>query len=127
MFGVAVLAVPGGLAATGRVVCDSGLLGPIVVAGAVGGYSYAIWYRAIRKIGVARANALNISYAMWGVLFAWGLQRGGGSVLAVAGCAVVTAGAVLTIISGNRMPRGRTGCGAAAPSLLGQPHERQAG
>ena len=27
----------------------------------VGGYSYAIWYRSISKIGVARAMALNIS------------------------------------------------------------------
>jgi drug/metabolite transporter (DMT)-like permease len=102
MFGVAVLVVPGGLAATGRVVGDSGLLVPIVVAGAVGGYSYAVWYRAIRKVGVARAMALNISYAMWGVLFAWGLQRTGGTLLAITGCAVVTAGAVLTIMSGGR-------------------------
>jgi hypothetical protein len=37
---------------------------PIVGAGVIGGYSYVVWYRSIRKIGVARAMALNISYVM---------------------------------------------------------------
>jgi drug/metabolite transporter (DMT)-like permease len=106
MFGVAVLVVPGGCAAVDRMVGDSGLLAPIVVAGVVGAYSYVAWYRSIRKIGAARAMALNISYAMWGVLFAWGLQRAGVTPLAITGCVVVTAGAILTILSGRQRTRG---------------------
>ncbi len=102
MFGIAVLVVPGGFAVVGQIVGDGELALPIVVAGVVGGYSYAIWYRSIRKIGVARAMALNVSYAMWGVLFAWGLQRSSVTVMAICGCAVVTVGAVLTIMSGRR-------------------------
>ena len=71
MFGLVVLVVPGAVSAVGQIVADSGLAVLIAGAGAIGGYSYVIWYRSIRKIGVARAMALNISYAMWGVLFAW--------------------------------------------------------
>ena len=105
MFGVAVLVLPDGSAAVGRVAGESGLLVPTVVAGVVGGYSYAVWYRSIRKIGVARAMALNISYAMWGLLFAWALQRADVTLLALNGCVIVTAGATLTIMSGRQRVR----------------------
>jgi drug/metabolite transporter (DMT)-like permease len=101
MFGLVLLAVPGGVATAGMMIADTGLAVPIVVAGMVGGYSYAIWYRSIRKIGVAPAMALNISYAMWGALFAWGLHQTPVTLLAIGGCAVVTAGAVVTILSGG--------------------------
>jgi drug/metabolite transporter (DMT)-like permease len=100
---IAVLAVPDGLATTSALaVPDVGLL--ILVAGAIGGYSYATWYRAIRKIGVARAMTLNITYAMWGILLAWLIQQASASPFAVAGCIVVVAGAGLTILSGRQSP-----------------------
>jgi drug/metabolite transporter (DMT)-like permease len=105
MFGIAVLVLPGGFAAVGQVAGESGLLVPTVVAGVVGGYSYAVWYRSIRKIGVARAMALNISYAMWGLLLAWALQRADVTLLALNGCLIVTAGATLTIMSGRLRER----------------------
>jgi drug/metabolite transporter (DMT)-like permease len=128
MFGLVLLAVPGGVATAGAMLTDRGLTLPIVVAGMVGGYSYAIWYRSIRKIGVAPAMALNISYAMWGALFAWILYHTPVTLLAISGCAVVTAGAVVTILSGRHRPtvdvptagvtrqrrRGAAGCGRPA-------------
>jgi drug/metabolite transporter (DMT)-like permease len=101
MFGVVLVAVPGGIVTAGSVVANAGLIVPIVCAGMIGGYSYAIWYRSIRKIGVARAMALNISYAMWGAVLAWSLLHAPLTLLAITGCAVVTAGAVLTILSGR--------------------------
>jgi len=67
-------------------------------------HSYAIWYRSIRKIGVAPAMALNISYAMWGALFAWSLYHTPVTLLAISGCAVVTAGAIIAILSGRHQP-----------------------
>jgi drug/metabolite transporter (DMT)-like permease len=76
------------------------LIVPIVCAGMIAGYSYVAWYRSIREIGVARAMALNISYAMWGAVLAWSLHHAPLTLLALTGCAVVTAGAVLTILSG---------------------------
>jgi drug/metabolite transporter (DMT)-like permease len=107
MFGLLLLAVPGATAAVGTVIADSGLVLPIVGAGMVGGYSYAVWYRSIRRIGVAPAMALNISYAMWGALFAWSLRQTPMTLLAVGGCVGVTAGAVVTILSGGHEPTDR--------------------
>jgi drug/metabolite transporter (DMT)-like permease len=102
MFGLVLLVVPGGVAVAGMVIADSGLALQVVGAGMVGGYSYLAWYRSIRKIGAAPAMALNISYAMWGALFAWALSQAPVTLLAVSGCAVVTAGAVVTILSGGQ-------------------------
>jgi len=88
------------------VVADPGLVLPVVGAGMVGAWSYVLWYRSIRTIGVARASALNISYAMWGALFAWGVYRTPMALLAIGGCVLVTAGAVATILSGGHEPAG---------------------
>ena len=106
MFGLLLLAVPGGVGAVGMVVADPGLVLPVVGAGMVGAWSYVLWYRSIRTIGVARASALNISYAMWGALFAWGVYRTPMALLAIGGCVLVTAGAVATILSGGHEPAG---------------------
>ena len=106
MFAVVLLAVPGGLGTAETVVATRDLFAPIIVAGFIGGYSFAIWYHSIRKIGVAKAMALNISYAMWGALFAWIFQHTIVSLLAISGCVVVTSGAALTIMSGERRAEG---------------------
>src|SRR6478672_149404 len=113
MFGLVVLVVPGAITTVGQIVADAGLTVMIAGAGAIGGYSYVIWYRSIRKIGVARAMALNISYAMWGVLFAWIMLNAPPEPLAIAGCVVVSAGAVLTILSGRRGAERAAPLGAA--------------
>jgi drug/metabolite transporter (DMT)-like permease len=132
MFGLVLLAVPGGIAAAGSLIADTGLIVPITCAGMIGGYSYAIWYRSIRKIGVARAMALNISYAVWGAIFAWSLLQAPLTLFAIAGCVVVTGGAVLTILSGRPEPAGVPSQSvgplpvpAAAPENLGilAPHQ----
>lgn len=41
----------------------------IMLAGVVGATSYMCWYKAMNTTGVSRAMALNITYALWGVLF----------------------------------------------------------
>ena len=103
LLAIAVLAVPDGITTMWALrMSDVGLL--ILIAGAIGGYSYATWYRAIRKIGVAKAMTLNITYAMWGILLAWMIQQASASPSAVAGCIVVVAGAALTILSGRQQP-----------------------
>ena len=103
LLAIAVLAVPDGITTMWALrMSDVSLL--ILIAGAIGGYSYATWYRAIRKIGVAKAMTLNITYAMWGILLAWMIQQASASPSAVAGCIVVVAGAGLTILSGRQQP-----------------------
>jgi drug/metabolite transporter (DMT)-like permease len=119
MFGLVVLVVPGAVATVGQVVADAGLAVLVAGAGAIGGYSYVVWYRSIRKIGVAPAMALNISYAMWGVFFAWVLLNSPPAPLALIGCVVVSAGAVLTILSGRRKTNdGRARSGPPASGVL---------
>ena len=41
----------------------------IMLAGVVGATSYMCWYKAMNTTGVSRAMALNITYALWGVIF----------------------------------------------------------
>jgi len=105
LFVMALLAVPHGVTTAVTVVLTLDLYLPIIVAGFIGGYSFAVWYHSIRKIGVARAMALNITYAMWGTFFAWAFQHSRTSLLAVTGCVVVTIGATLTIMSDERPAR----------------------
>lgn len=107
MFVVAVLLVPAGVSTTLTVTQAHDVYVPIVVAGVIGGYSFAIWYRSIRKIGVAKAMALNITYALWGVLFAAALHHAIPNLLAIAGCVIVTIGATTTIMADRRLAGGR--------------------
>jgi drug/metabolite transporter (DMT)-like permease len=102
LFTVVILAVPDGIHTAAAVLPTPGQSLPVIIAGFIGGYSFAIWYRSIRKIGVAKAMALNITYAMWGTLFAWLFHRSDISLLAAAGCVVVTAGTAFTIVSATR-------------------------
>jgi len=99
--GLLVLVVPHG-ASVAAVVARTGGLGlPLLVAGFIGGYSWAIWYRSIQRIGVAKAMTLNITYAMWGILFGWLFVHAVPTSLVVAGCVVSSAGAALVIMSGG--------------------------
>lgn len=84
-------------------------MGGYLVAGFIGGYSWAIWYRAVRKIGVAKAMALNITYAMWGILLAWLFTHTATSPLVVTGCVVVSVGAAMVIMSGGQQAGGQSG------------------
>ena len=119
MFGLLLLVVPDGITTAGRVIAETGLIVPVVCAGMIGGYSYVLWYRSIWRIGVARAMALNISYAMWGALFAWSLQQVALTLPAVTGCVAVTAGAVMTILSGRLRPGSGLGSPAAQADIPG--------
>jgi drug/metabolite transporter (DMT)-like permease len=121
MFGLLLLVVPGSAAAARTVMAHADLALPVVGAGMVGAWSYVLWYRSIRTIGVARASALNISYAMWGALFAWSVYGTPLALLAIGGCVLVTAGAVVTILSGGHESAGSgrtTTAGGAGPGAV---------
>jgi len=65
------------------------------VAGFFGGASYIIWYRAMNMTGVARALALNITFAVWGVLFGWLFTDQQITVNVAVGAGVICFGAIL--------------------------------
>ncbi len=41
----------------------------LAIASFLGGLSYLTWYRALNMTGVARAMSLNITYALWAIIF----------------------------------------------------------
>ena len=40
----------------------------LLLAGVLGGIAYLCWYKSMNMTGVSRAMALNISYALWGIM-----------------------------------------------------------
>jgi len=40
----------------------------VILSGCLGAFSYLCWYKAMCMTGVSRALAVNISYALWGIL-----------------------------------------------------------
>jgi drug/metabolite transporter (DMT)-like permease len=71
----------------------------LAVAGIIGGYSFQTWYRGMNMAGVSRTMALNITYALWGMLFGWAFtgQAVAGNLLI--GAVLITAGAIITVLN----------------------------
>ena len=65
------------------------------LAGFFGGFSYVYWYRALNMTGVARAMALNVTYALWGVIFGGLLTELEVTTFLVLGAGSIAAGAIL--------------------------------
>jgi drug/metabolite transporter (DMT)-like permease len=63
--------------------------------GFLGGFSYVYWYRALNMAGVARAMALNVTYALWGVLFGALFTSVQVTTFLVFGAASIAVGAIL--------------------------------
>ncbi|MDR1111980.1 MAG: DMT family transporter [Deltaproteobacteria bacterium] len=66
-----------------------------VFAGFLGGFSYIYWYRALNMTGVARAMALNVTYALWGVLFGAIFTGLTPTIYLVMGAGAIACGAIL--------------------------------
>ncbi len=69
----------------------------VILAGCVGSFSYRFWYKAMNMTGVSRAMALNISYALWGILFSAMFTKVEITANLVAGAMVIFAGMFLVI------------------------------
>ncbi len=52
------------------VITDFSVMPYIIFAGIMACATYLCWYEAMNKTGVARAMALNITYALWGIIYA---------------------------------------------------------
>jgi drug/metabolite transporter (DMT)-like permease len=64
-------------------------------AGFLGGFSYVYWYRALNMAGVARAMALNVTYALWGVLLGALFTPLEPTIYLYLGAAAIAVGAIL--------------------------------
>ncbi|MBP1761149.1 MAG: putative rane protein [Firmicutes bacterium] len=63
----------------------------------VGSISYTSWYRAMNMTGVGRAMGLNVTYALWSVLFGWLLVNLTITPNLLAGVILICIGTILTI------------------------------
>ena len=72
------------------------VIGAAALAGAV---SFLTWYKANAMIGVASGMALNITYSLWGLVFAFFLTGVSLSPFLVAGAIAVTFGAMLVVVN----------------------------
>lgn len=69
----------------------------LLLAGFLGGLSFLSWYRGLSMAGVGRAMSLNVTYALWGVVFGAIFTDVDLTVSLVIGAVVITAGALLVV------------------------------
>jgi drug/metabolite transporter (DMT)-like permease len=63
----------------------------------VGSISYLFWYKSMSMTGAGRAMALNITYALWGIIFGFLLTDTIITEQLILGASVITLGALLVI------------------------------
>ena len=69
----------------------------MALAGLAGGFSYVMWYRALNTTGVGRAMALNVTYALWAIVFGYFLTDLEITMNLIAGALVITFGTILVV------------------------------
>lgn len=69
----------------------------LILAGGLGAFSYMFWYQAMNMTGVSRAMAINISYALWGILLSALFTEVHITPTLVAGALIIFAGMFLVI------------------------------
>ena len=69
----------------------------IVFAGVLGAASYLTWYRAMNMTGVSRAMGINITYALWGIIFSSVFMDTELTANLVIGALVITGGMVMVV------------------------------
>jgi len=63
-----VLPIVGGWTAVSVIAGETSAITTLAAAGAVGGFSYLLWYSANNKVGCAKGMAMNSTFVVWGVL-----------------------------------------------------------
>lgn len=76
--------------------------------GLIGGASYLSWYRAMNMTGVGRAMGLNVTYAVWSVVFGWLLLNLTITPTLIGGVMLICTGTVLTIGDPRKLVNLRT-------------------
>jgi len=69
----------------------------ILLAAGLGAASYMLWYRAMNMAGVSRAMAINVTYALWGILFSALFTDTPITPSLTVGAVVITVGMILVV------------------------------
>lgn len=94
---LAVLPFVAGLAVFGQALITPNVVWIIALAGLAGGFSYLLWYKAFSMCGCSRCMALNITYAIWGLVFSYFLTDVAITTNLVIGAIVITIGAIMVV------------------------------
>ena len=85
----------------GWLVLEEALVTPssLIILGAsgLGAASYMLWYRSMTMTGVSRAMALNVTYALWGILFSALFTDTPITLTLTMGAVVITVGMLLVV------------------------------
>ncbi|MDF2504983.1 DMT family transporter [Clostridium sp.] len=71
----------------------------IIAASLIGASSYLCWYRSMKLLGASISMSLNITYALWAVLFSWILIGQKITFALLMGSVIITLGTMATISS----------------------------
>ncbi len=93
---VGILPIAGGMAMFWNSFTQSSIM-YLALAGFAGGLSYLCWYRALNTTGVGRAMALNITYALWAIVFSFMLTDMEITANLIGGAVVITLGTILVV------------------------------
>lgn len=69
----------------------------ILFAGVLGAASYLTWYRAMNITGVSRAMGINVTYALWGIIFSSVFMDTKLTANLVIGAIIITAGMIMVV------------------------------
>jgi drug/metabolite transporter (DMT)-like permease len=88
-------------------IMGSGIL--LLFTGLIGATSYLFWYRSMNMTGVGRAMALNITFALWSIVFGFFLTDLKITMTLVLGALVITSGALLVMANPKELVNLRNG------------------
>lgn len=94
-----VVPIISGIGMYGALLGTPGTLWIIAIAALTGAVSFLTWYKANAMIGVAPGMALNITYSLWGLVFAFFFTGVTLSVYLIIGAVLVTFGAILVVLN----------------------------
>lgn len=97
----------------GWLVLEDALAAPssliLLGAGGLGAASYMLWYRSMNMTGVSRAMALNVTYALWGILFSALFSDTTITLALTVGAVTITTGMILVVGNIKEMTNLRNG------------------
>ena len=77
----------------------------IFLAAGLGATSYMLWYRAMSMTGVSRTMAINVTYALWGILFSALFTDTKITLALTVGAVIITFGMLLVVGNINEMKK----------------------
>lgn len=80
-----------------QVVGDAPVLAATIGVGFLGGFAYLAYYKGLNRAGVARGQALYVTYSIWYILFSWAAGQAAPTINLLVGAVAAAIGSVLIV------------------------------